>query len=599
MAEGLSLQRKLALAAVDAALASYGERVDGGTLRRTYPARATAAGWRIPVNFPDQLRRMDLLAENGFPWTPPKIALVDRPPFLTWPHVEEDGILCFLPSGASVDSSRPADTARALLGEACEMVQKLAAGEMGEDFESEFISYWGRSSDDALVPVYSLCATDGESRVIYCWRGARFTLLADTREELEKWLRNRLSTKRDASFSIEPALLVALDHPPRPSQYPRSGAELAGFIEQADPDAADALRQLLQGLPQRFIAAFCARTVNGPAFACVSVDRPEAPRWPGGRGGDPISKGFRPGNVPPELRLNRFLGGQTAKRPVERADPSWVHGRDQDPDAGSLRERIVVCVGCGSLGAPVVEFLARAGVGKLILIDPETLRWANVGRHILGASDVGERKAVALAHRLRTDLPHIDVEALPFRLEQVLRDRSEHLSEADLIISTTGDWGPESLLNDWHSAIGRSMPVIYGWAEPHACAGHALAIAGKGGCLRCGFDAKGRYQFEITGWANPTEVQEPGCGAVFQPYGPVAMSNIASRVAELGIEFLVGSARTSMARTWVGRPARIRGLGGEITPHGLHLLAGRPEGEFVCEEPWPDQCANCSVRAVA
>ncbi|SFJ46801.1 hypothetical protein SAMN03080618_03059 [Aquamicrobium aerolatum DSM 21857] len=48
------------------------------------------AGWRVPLEFSDCVRRVDVMVSAAFPFQPPHVRLVDRPPYLTWPHVEAD-----------------------------------------------------------------------------------------------------------------------------------------------------------------------------------------------------------------------------------------------------------------------------------------------------------------------------------------------------------------------------------------------------------------------------------------------------------------------------------------------------------------------------
>src|SRR4051794_34259877 len=62
-----------------------------------YYSRDPVCAWRLDVDFGSRSRRLDLILPGDFPRLPPKVALVDRPEFLTWPHVEEDGVLCLLP----------------------------------------------------------------------------------------------------------------------------------------------------------------------------------------------------------------------------------------------------------------------------------------------------------------------------------------------------------------------------------------------------------------------------------------------------------------------------------------------------------------------
>src|SRR5206468_2144554 len=132
---------------------------------------------------------------------------------------------------------------------------------------------------------------------------------------------------------------------------------------------------------------------------------------------DHMTRGFRPGKVPHKLVIRRRFGGTAlVKSSVERADAAWIHGRDQDARLPRLRDATVAILGCGSVGAPVALQLASAGVGRLLLVDPDRLRWANVGRHPLGASDIDKHKSSALAERILSSYPHaLGVDSLTCR----------------------------------------------------------------------------------------------------------------------------------------------------------------------------------------
>jgi hypothetical protein len=54
-------------------------------------------------------------------------------------------------------------------------------------------------------------------------------------------------------------------------------------------------------------------------------------------------------------------------------------------------------LGCGSVGAPVATNLATAGVARILLVDPDNLDGPNTGRHPLGATNIGNNKAVGYA----------------------------------------------------------------------------------------------------------------------------------------------------------------------------------------------------------
>jgi hypothetical protein len=206
-----------------------------------------------------------------------------------------------------------------------------------------------------------------------------------------------------------------------------------------------------------------------------------------------------------------------------------------------------------------------------------------------------------LADRITTDYPHmVGVEAHGQCWEEVAKATPGFLSSCDLVVSATGDWAAEGALNEWHLSEGRRRPVIYGWTEPYACAGHAVAITGNGGCLQCGLSTAGVPGLRVTEWTpGVTQRQEPACGVVYQPYGPVELGQIVNLIAELAVDCLLGAITSSTHRIWAGRRTRLETSGGKWTPEWLTIAGNRLQGGFIEERTWQDSlsCIECRVDA--
>ena len=559
---------------------------------QVYASRGVMVGWRLAVGFDDRQRDMDLLLPAGFPRRPPRVSLVDRPKFLTWPHVEEDGVLCLLGDNAEVDFARPAAVTKNLLASGVELVQNLVATGRPDDFRAEFETYWHRSVGRRATPVYSLLDPIPPSRITRVWRGQRFYLVGEE-EAVVGWLRNRFPD--GVKTETEAAAIVWLPHPLLPSEFPDAPSQVIKLAH--DCGGGHVLEQLVAD-GQGQVVILAAPTTNGPCFAAVTLipksTYGQLPLDPDG----PLP-GFRPGKAPRRLRAKLLYGGGTARKSVvERADAAWVHGRGQDPRFARLRAATVVVIGCGSIGAPVALQLAGAGVGKLILIDPELLKWANVGRHPLGAPGVGKAKADGLADLIRSSYPHMRaVEPVVERWEDASDTLLKELASCDLVVSAIGNWAAEGALNEWCLA-NRRVPVVYGWTEAHACAGHAVAICPSGGCLQCGFSTDGTPLLRVTNWPGGATVrQEPACGATYQPYGPVELGHIISLVSELTLDCVLGAVGKSTHRVWAGRPSLLQNAGGEWSSDWVALVGGRTQGGFVEEREWPrsPSCAECGA----
>jgi molybdopterin/thiamine biosynthesis adenylyltransferase len=569
-----------------------GERIPAPGLHK-YLARRPLAGWQFWIEFSDGPRLVRVFVDERFPWMPPKFALAKPPAFLSWPHVERDGVLCLNSSAASFSPYDPVGVFDQMLAKAYDLIESLLQDGRIGDLRDEFLSYWSwAESKEANLTTYSLLKPEGPSRPIRIWRGKYFDLLVESDEEAEAWLRNRFPKTRKRCWDFRPAALIWTGAPLTPGQFPRTGHQMLAI---AGDEGGMFVAELLAGADGRSITTILAsKTRNGPCLARVTMRPPAA---------DAVTKGFRPGQVPAQLVVSRLFSGATVIRSsVERVDSSWVHGRDQDQHHPALKTAAVTVLGCGSVGAAVAVLLAQTGVGKLRLVDPEVLVAANVGRHPLGIKCLGHAKAAALATELRSRFPHIQVEVHLTRWQD-LPEKVGLFSDANLIVSAIGDWMAEGMLNLAHLAAGRQVPIIYGWTEAEALGGHAVLIDRNCGCLQCGLDKTGAPKFSVA--AVPTEAglkQEPACGAVYQPYGPTELSHIVAMIADVAIQSILREAEGGVHRVWIAGERRLRSITGASWTKELRTEVGYP-GTFarIIERNWnkADACPHCEIKAAA
>jgi sulfur carrier protein ThiS adenylyltransferase len=88
--------------------------------------------------------------------------------------------------------------------------------------------------------------------------------------------------------------------------------------------------------------------------------------------------------------------------------------------------------GCGGLGSNAALSLARAGVGRLILVDFDRVEESNLNRQQYFLEDVGRLKTEALSARLRSIRPETRITALDLRLAP--GDVARVFAEADVLI---------------------------------------------------------------------------------------------------------------------------------------------------------------------
>jgi adenylyltransferase/sulfurtransferase len=142
-------------------------------------------------------------------------------------------------------------------------------------------------------------------------------------------------------------------------------------------------------------------------------------------------------------------------------------------------------VGCGATGSALAQLLARAGVGKLRIIDRDYVEASNLQRQSLfDEMDAAEflPKAIAAARKIASFNSEIQVEA---RVEDVVPRNIEALLEGmDVILDGTDNFETRYLVNDY--AVKSSLPWVY--AAAVGSYGVTLnVLPGKTACLACIF----------------------------------------------------------------------------------------------------------------
>ena len=203
-------------------------------------------------------------------------------------------------------------------------------------------------------------------------------------------------------------------------------------------------------------------------------------------------------------------------------------------------------VGCGAIGAATANLLARAGVGKLRIIDRDFVEPSNLQRQTLfDESDAlaALPKAVAAERKLRAINSGVSIEGIVADLSS--RNAAELLARFDLILDGTDNFETRFLINDF--AVQNSKPWIY--AAAVASYGLSMTIRpGTTPCLACLMD-----------------IQQPGleetCDTV-GVLGPI-VNLIASLQAAEATKLLAGRTEALHGRliscdVWTGRFQSVR-----------------------------------------
>jgi hypothetical protein len=147
-------------------------------------------------------------------------------------------------------------------------------------------------------------------------------------------------------------------------------------------------------------------------------------------------------------------------------------------------ESRVLIAGCGSVGSFVASELARSGVRRFTLVDPDTVEWANLTRTVYGHRDIGRPKTEALTDHLRGIFDDIEVESHRSTLQDLGEGLRTVVAGADLLIGAVDDPGGTGRLNRYAYSLG--VPAMFVGLYRGAKGGEVVMTQpGRSSCFQC------------------------------------------------------------------------------------------------------------------
>ena len=149
-----------------------------------------------------------------------------------------------------------------------------------------------------------------------------------------------------------------------------------------------------------------------------------------------------------------------------------------------LKASSVLCIGTGGLGSPIALYLAAAGVGRLGLVDGDTVDFSNLQRQILhGTKDVGRKKLNSARDRIREVNPNVQVDL--YDAFFTAANARQIAGPYDVVIDGTDNFPTRYCSND--ISVFLKKPNVYGsiFRFDGQCTVFAPHLGGP--CYRCMF----------------------------------------------------------------------------------------------------------------
>jgi molybdopterin/thiamine biosynthesis adenylyltransferase/rhodanese-related sulfurtransferase len=142
----------------------------------------------------------------------------------------------------------------------------------------------------------------------------------------------------------------------------------------------------------------------------------------------------------------------------------------------------VLCIGAGGLGSPIAMYLAAAGIGKIGIVDFDTVDFSNLQRQIIhGTSDVGRPKAESAKETIQRINPGVEVVIHNTRLSA--ENAMEIIAKYDIVVDGTDNFPTRYLTND--ACVLLKKPNVYGSIFRFEGQASVFAPHLGGPCYRC------------------------------------------------------------------------------------------------------------------
>ncbi len=129
------------------------------------------------------------------------------------------------------------------------------------------------------------------------------------------------------------------------------------------------------------------------------------------------------------------------------------------PGQNALKTARVLVIGAGGIGAPVLFYLAAAGIGTIGIVDDDLVSLSNLQRQVVHSTgDIGDAKVDSAAAAIARLNPHVAVERHAVRI--VAGNAIELIAQYDLVIDGSDNFATRYLVSD--ACFFAEKPLVTG-----------------------------------------------------------------------------------------------------------------------------------------
>lgn len=405
---------------------------------------------------------------SSFPYTLPVVYFIDEQ-FGYMPHVETNGKLCLMPESASFRTDNPLALVQCCLDKAVKLLETGISKSNVGDFTEEINSYWIECyhNEERPISYYLIYKSFPNATCLmdtYFWnftlrdeksiRQSRVMVVpkegVDT--SFKEWIEHIEGViKQDSLFITS---LSVPETPPYDFTFQDilqrvSNEERKEIIKYVNHENGG---QILFKLSDFCIGGF---RINKQ---CRLKHR------------NGFSRKLNPSDVllhfeGKHQRQQRILGYVYSSKRIASRTAGFM-----------MKEKNFIIVGLGSVGSNLVFYLSGWNSATFTLIDYDTLRTENIGRHFLGFDSLYKLKAVAMEEYLHAVRPERNVTHICSSLQELVLNSLININKSTVMFLCTGDVMTNIFVIDRVREGEISIPAFILWLEPYAIAAHMVYI---------------------------------------------------------------------------------------------------------------------------
>lgn len=157
-----------------------------------------------------------------------------------------------------------------------------------------------------------------------------------------------------------------------------------------------------------------------------------------------------------------------------------------------LSQSKILIIGAGGLGVPILMYLTASGIGKIGLVDYDTVSLSNLQRQVLfGAVDIGKLKVDVAEIKLKSLNPNTKIISYPFKLSE--KNIEKTFIDYDLILDGTDNFQTRYLINQY--CFKQKKPLLFGAISQWDGQVSLYSPNDRTACFECLFPESNNFNF--------------------------------------------------------------------------------------------------------